>query len=78
MRLIKRLAALLLCLFMLLCLCPKVSASALEDDGVIRVLLTKLQLTDQIKVALDGSYSLGNMAFQRGSELVISCPAESN
>lgn len=64
-------------LFMAMVLCfsllPSFPAAALEDNGIIRVLLTKLQLTDQLKVTLDGSYTLNDMAFQRGSQLIFSC-----
>ena len=73
MHLLKRFFTWMICLVMLCAAVPLSGAKALEDDGIIRVLLTKLQLTNQIKVALDGSYSLGNMAFQRGSELLFSC-----
>ncbi|MBR5231907.1 MAG: SpoIID/LytB domain-containing protein [Clostridia bacterium] len=34
--------------------------------------MTKLQLTDKLEVSLDGSYTIGDLAFQRGSDLVIS------
>ncbi|MBE5783351.1 MAG: SpoIID/LytB domain-containing protein [Clostridiales bacterium] len=42
-------------------------------NGVVRVLLTKLNLTDQVKIALDGSYTLNDLSFQRGSQLTVSC-----
>lgn len=72
MKNLKRLFSFFMILTVLpVCLCLN-SAKALEDDGVIRVLLTKLQLTDQLHVALDGSYSLDNMSFQRGSQLLFS------
>lgn len=40
--------------------------------SVVRVLLSKLQVTDRLEISLDGSYTLGDMAFQRGSDLVVS------
>ena len=43
------------------------------QNAVVRVLLTRLGLTDQATIALDGSYTVGDMSFQRGSKLVISC-----
>ena len=44
-----------------------------KTDGIVRVLLTRLQLTDTVSVSLDGSYTLNDIAFQRGSDLTISC-----
>lgn len=41
-------------------------------EGVVRVLLTKLNITDTVSVSLDGSYTLNGISFQRGSDLVIS------
>ena len=40
--------------------------------SLVRVLLTKLQLTDRLEVSLDGSYTIGGMSFQRGADLVVS------
>ena len=40
--------------------------------SVVRVLLSKLQVTDKLEISLDGSYTLGELAFQRGSDLVVS------
>ena len=56
---------------------PAFSASAEKNTGVVRVLLTKLNLTDQIEVSLDGSYTLNGISFQRGSDLTISCASGS-
>ena len=42
------------------------------QTSVVRVLLSKLNVTDKMEISLDGSYTLGDMAFQRGSDLVIS------
>ncbi len=45
-----------------------------SGGALIRVLLTQLQLTDRLDIALDGSYSVEptGITFQRGSKLVIS------
>ncbi len=49
------------------------AASAAEAPGLLRVLLTNLQLTDRLDIALDGSYSIGGrIAFQRGSKIIVS------
>ena len=46
---------------------------ASTGTGVIRVLLTNLQLTDRLDIALDGSYTItGGAAFQRGSKVTAS------
>jgi len=59
---------------MILALCIYPSQTCLaEERGIIRVLLTRLALTDQLTVSLDGSYTIGDMAFQRGSKLIFSC-----
>ena len=52
---------------MLLVSCAK------AETNVVRVLLTRLNLSDQITVSLDGSYTLGEISFQRGSKLTFSC-----
>ena len=49
------------------------SLPALAEKNVVRVLLTKLELTDQVTLSLDGSYTVGDLSFQRGSQLKISC-----
>ena len=54
------------------CVCPSETCQA-EERGIIRVLLTRLALTDQLTVSLDGSYTVNSMAFQRGSKLIFSC-----
>ncbi|MBR5382346.1 MAG: SpoIID/LytB domain-containing protein [Clostridia bacterium] len=66
--------SILLCCLMILAICiyPAQTCQA-EERGIIRVLLTRLALTDQLSVSLDGSYTVGSMAFQRGSKLVFSC-----
>lgn len=48
--------------------------TTLSGGALIRVLLTQLQLTDRLDIALDGSYSVEptGITFQRGSKLVIS------
>ena len=69
-QLIRSLALLLtLALLPICCL----SAQAEKNSGVIRVLLTRLKLTDRLEVSLDGSYTLNGISFQRGSHLVLSC-----
>ena len=50
-----------------------VPARAEKSSGVIRVLLTRLNLTDRMEIALDGSYTLQGLSFQRGSHLTVSC-----
>ena len=61
------LPVLAVCFVLLLSRCAK------AEDHVIRVLLTRLNLSDQITVSLDGSYTLGEISFQRGSRLTFSC-----
>ena len=60
-------------LLSLLLLCPLLPARAEKETGVIRVLLTRLKLTNKVEIALDGSYTLGNLSFQRGSHVTVSC-----
>ena len=69
----------LLALFMIAALLPLSvpGARAEKRDGVVRVLLTRLGLTDQAVISLDGSYTLNGIAFQRGSRLTVSA-AEGN
>ena len=47
-------------------------SDAKAGDDVIRVLLTRLKLTDRLDISLDGSYTLNGISFQRGSRLVVS------
>lgn len=69
----KSISLLLSCLMILtVCIYPLPNSQA-EERGIIRVLLTRLALTDQLIVSLDGSYTVGSMAFQRGSKLIFSC-----
>ena len=49
------------------------SLPAQAEKNVVRVLMTKLELTDQITVSLDGSYTVGDLSFQRGAQLKLSC-----
>lgn len=51
--------------------------AAAKTDGTIRVLLTRLNITDTVRLSLDGSYTLHGISFQRGSDLVISCKTSS-
>ena len=64
-----RFTALVLALLMLLP--PVLPAQAEKTEGVVRVLLTRLNLTDRMEVSLDGSYTLNELSFQRGSKLII-------
>ncbi len=59
-------------LFLILFFFSPLSAAA-EGDDTVRVLLTRLALTDRLDVSLDGNYTLKDISFQRGSHLVISC-----
>lgn len=63
----------LLLLLALLLFLPFASGRAETKSGVVRVLLTKLNLTDRAEIALDGSYTLNGISFQRGSHLTVSC-----
>ena len=60
-------------LAVLLILAFAMHAQAEKTSGVVRVLLTKLKITDQLVISLDGSYTLGELAFQRGSHLTVTC-----
>lgn len=60
-----------LCLALML-LPLALSARAEKASGVVRVLLTRLNLTDQVEISLDGSYTLNDLSFQRGSHLTVS------
>lgn len=40
-------------------------------EGIVRVLLTKLNITDTARLSLDGSYTLQGISFQRGSDLIV-------
>ena len=70
MKLLHRLLAALTALLLLAPVLPP--AQAEKTPGVVRVLLTKANLTDRADVALDGSYTLNELAFQRGSHLTVS------
>ena len=64
-----RVAALALVLMLLL---PQVlPAQAEKNTGMVRVLLTRLNLTNRMEIALDGSYTLNELSFQRGSKLTV-------
>lgn len=62
-----------LALALILILPPLLPARAEKNTGVVRVLLTRLALTDRLEIALDGSYTLNELSFQRGSHLTVSC-----
>ncbi len=68
----KCLCRLMAALMLMMIALPLTPATAAEDSRV-RVKLTKLNLTDRMTVSLDGSYTLNGIAFQRGSDLTISC-----
>lgn len=58
---------------MLLTISLALPVDARAEKNTVRVLLTRLNLTDRLEIALDGSYTLDGMSFQRGSRLVLSC-----
>ena len=64
-----RFAALALALLMLLP--PVLPARAEKNTGVVRVLLTRLNLTNRVELSLDGSYTLNELSFQRGSKVIV-------
>lgn len=64
-----RFAAMALVLLMLLP--PVLPARAEKNTGLVRVLLTRLNLTNRMEISLDGSYTLNELSFQRGSKLTI-------
>ncbi len=70
----KRMAALLLALtLMLTAALPATVLAEKAGEGIVRVLMTRLQLTDRVDVQMDGSYSLEphGISFQRGSKVVV-------
>ena len=69
----KRWIAGLSALVMLLTISLALPVGARAEKNTVRVLLTRLNLTDRLEIALDGSYTLDGMSFQRGSKLVLSC-----
>lgn len=69
---VRKMLALVLSCLLIVSITAFTPATGHAATSVVRVLLTKLQLTDRLEVSLDGSYTLGDMAFQRGSDLVIS------
>ena len=69
----KRWIAGLSALVMLLTIGLALPVGAQAEKNTVRVLLTRLNLTDRLEIALDGSYTLDGMSFQRGSKLVLSC-----
>ena len=72
-RAFKRWIAGLSALVMLLTIGLALPVGARAEKNTVRVLLTRLNLTDRLEIALDGSYTLDGMSFQRGSKLVLSC-----
>ena len=75
-RAFKRWTAGLSALVMLLTIGLALPVGARAEKNTVRVLLTRLNLTDRLEIALDGSYTLDGMSFQRGSRLVLSCATE--
>ena len=71
-RAFKRWIAGLSALVMLLTIGLALPVGARAEKNTVRVLLTRLNLTDRLEIALDGSYTLDGMSFQRGSRLVLS------
>lgn len=71
--LLQKTAAVLLSSLLTLSLCLITPLSAKAEKNIVRVLLTKLNLTDQVTLSLDGSYTIGQLSFQRGSKVVLSC-----
>lgn len=69
---VRKMLALVLSYLMIVSITAFTPVKGHAAASVVRVLLTKLQLTDKLEVSLDGSYTLGDIAFQRGSDLVIS------
>lgn len=72
-RAFKRWSAGLSALVMLMTIGLALPVGARAEKNTVRVLLTRLNLTDRLEIALDGSYTLDGMSFQRGSRLVLSC-----
>ena len=58
-------------LAVLLLLPAQCVSGAAGPDGSVRVLMTRLALTDTAELLLDGSYTCGEMAFQQGSKVVL-------
>ncbi len=71
----KRYAAALLALTLVLAgMLPMAASAEKAGEGIVRVLMTRLALTDRIDVQMDGSYSLEpqGISFQRGSKVAVS------
>jgi len=66
-----------LAMALLMLLPPLLPARAEKETGVVRVLLTRPGLTDRMEISLDGSYTLNELSFQRGSRLTVSCASGS-
>lgn len=69
MKIRSRFVAMALVLMMLLP--PVLPAQAEKNTGLVRVLLTRLNLTTRMELSLDGSYTLNDLSFQRGSKLTV-------
>lgn len=70
---VKRVCALMLACLILMMTLAFVPKPAQAKSSVVRVLLTKLELTDRLEASLDGSYTMNGMSFQRGADVVFSC-----
>ena len=73
----KRWIAGLSALVMLLTIGLALPVGARAEKNTVRVLLTRLNLIDRLEIALDGSYTLDEIAFQRGTHLKVSCASGS-
>ncbi len=65
----------LICLILAAALALSALPAALGEekvDNMLRVQLTRLQLTDRLEISADGAYSVNDTYFQRGSRLVAS------
>lgn len=70
---LQKIAAILL-LYMAACvICVAIPDTAKADKNIVRVLLTKLNVTDQLTVSMDGSYTIDKISFQRGARVTLSC-----
>lgn len=68
-----RVQRLMMVFLAVVCMALMLGRRAMAEENIVRVLLTRLNLSDQITVSLDGSYTLDGIAFQRGSRLTFSC-----
>ena len=69
---LQKICAIFLSCLLMIALVGFTPAKGHAAESIVRVLLTKLQLTDRLEASLDGSYTIGGMSFQRGSDIVVS------